>query len=240
MRWRSVRQLIRVRAARECARACASGAKYVDVVLLCVVLSCYVRVCLCLCVCVSLCLCLCLCLLVPVRVFVWVCVLVCVGVCWCVCASVRGDHAEDSALTMRGDAARALKTPNGFAWVLFKDAVSVEKSIKLYNEGHAAIYGSPFIISTITVDCEESEAGAGNIQAELAERAAAEASRKAQERSDIDEAYAKNLEKQKNQKAAYGGSVRALDRELLRSRALVFLLVGVGRVRLLGCLCGTR
>ena len=92
---------------------------------------------------------------------------------------------------MRGDAARALKTPNGFAWVLFKDAESVEKSIKLYNEGQAAIYGSPFIISAITVDCEESEAGSGNIQAELAERAAAEASRKAQERSDIDEAYAR-------------------------------------------------
>ena len=78
---------------------------------------------------------------------------------------------------------RALKTPNGFAWVLFKDASSVEKSIKLYNEGHAAIYGSPFIISPITADFEDSEAGAGNIQAELAERAAAEASRKAQERS---------------------------------------------------------
>lgn len=103
---------------------------------------------------------------------------------------------------------RALKTPNGFAWVLFKDASSVEKSIKLYNEGHAAIYGSPFIISPITADFEDSEAGAGNIQAELAERAAAEASRKAQERSDIDEAHAKSLEKQKNQKAAYGGSVR--------------------------------
>ena len=192
----------------------------------------------CLCVCVPLCLCLWLCLCVPVRVCVgvWVCICVwiCVGVCWCVlwvCASLFGDHAEDSSSTgMRGDADRALKTPNGFAWVLFKDAVSVEKSIKLYNEGHAAIYGSPFIISAITLDCEESEACAGNIQAELAERAAAEASRKAQERSDIDEAYAKNLEKQKTQKAAYGGSVRALDSELLRCRVLVFLLVVVGHV----------
>ena len=102
---------------------------------------------------------------------------------------------------------RALKTPNGFAWVLFKDALSVEKSIKLYNDGHAAIYGSPFIISPITADFEESEAGSGNIEADLAARAAAEASRKAQERSDIDEAHAKSLDKQKNQKAAYGGSV---------------------------------
>jgi hypothetical protein len=189
---------------------------------------------------------------VPVPVCSCACLRECVGVrvgmCWCVlvcvlwvCAFLCGDDAEDSSSTgMRGDAARALKTPNGFAWVLFKDAVSVEKSVKLYNEGHAAIYGSPFIISAINVDCEESEACAGNIQAELDERAAAEASRKAQERSDIDEAYAKNLQKQKNQKAAYGGSVRALDSELLRCRVLVFLLVVVDHVRLLGCLNGTR
>jgi Ran GTPase-activating protein (RanGAP) involved in mRNA processing and transport len=101
---------------------------------------------------------------------------------------------------------KGLKTPNGFAWVLFKDSSSVEKSSKLYNEGRATIYGSPFIVSTIDVTAEESEAGAGNIEAELADRAAAEAARRMQERSDIDAAHAKSLEKQKNQKAAYGGS----------------------------------
>jgi len=83
---------------------------------------------------------------------------------------------------------KALKTPNGFAWILFKDSSSVEKSLKLYHEGHAAIYGSPFIISTIQAAVDASEAGASaNIEAELAGRAAEDARRKAQERSDIDE-----------------------------------------------------
>jgi len=101
---------------------------------------------------------------------------------------------------------KALKTANGFAWVLFKDCASVEKSLCLYKEGRAAIYGSPFIIGTIDAHVETSESGANDMHAELAERAALDAARKAQERSDIDEAYAKSLDKQKTSKAAYGGS----------------------------------
>ena len=101
---------------------------------------------------------------------------------------------------------KGLKTPNGFAWILFKSASSVDKSIKLYEQGRAAIYGSPFIISTIETDVDSADFESCNIETELAQRACAESARKAQERSDVDEAHARALEKQKNQKAAYGGS----------------------------------
>ena len=47
----------------------------------------------------------------------------------------------------------------------------------------------------------------GTIESELAVRAAEDLARKKQQRADIDDAYAKNLEKQKSQPAAYGGSV---------------------------------
>ncbi len=50
---------------------------------------------------------------------------------------------------------KALKTPNGFAWILFKEEASVGKSLKLYHEGHAAIYGSPFIISVVDADIQD-------------------------------------------------------------------------------------
>ena len=50
---------------------------------------------------------------------------------------------------------KALKTPNGFAWILFKEEASVAKSLKLYHEGHAAIYGSPFIISVVDADIQD-------------------------------------------------------------------------------------
>ena len=50
---------------------------------------------------------------------------------------------------------KALKTPNGFAWILFQEEASVAKSLKLYHEGHAAIYGSPFIISVVDADIQD-------------------------------------------------------------------------------------
>ena len=64
----------------------------------------------------------------------------------------------------------------------------------------------------------------GTIESELAGRAAEDLARKKQQRSDIDDAYAKNLEKQKSQPAAYGGSVHI-------SIHMYLYLYGVATVR---------
>jgi len=56
-----------------------------------------------------------------------------------------------------------------------------------------------------------------------------------QERTDVDEMYAKNLDKQKNQKAAYGGSVLFILSScfvsLLFVRHFVFLLSSTFKAR---------
>lgn len=44
---------------------------------------------------------------------------------------------------------RATKQPNGAAFALFKDEASAMKATEHYYKGAAAIYGAPFIISTL-------------------------------------------------------------------------------------------
>ncbi|KAJ1493235.1 hypothetical protein T484DRAFT_1769032 [Baffinella frigidus] len=106
---------------------------------------------------------------------------------------------------------KAMKTPNGTAWVLFKDEKSLEKVMKMYHDGRAAIYGSPFIISRAQPQISGDSSEGIDIQGDLAARAAREAARKADDKANVDALQAKAaprpvMEKQKNQKAAYGGS----------------------------------
>jgi len=101
---------------------------------------------------------------------------------------------------------KAMKTPNGTAWVLFKDEKSLEKVMKMYHDGRAAIYGSPFIISRAQPQISGDSSEGIDIQGDLAARAAREAARKADDKANVDALQAKVMEKQKNQKAAYGGS----------------------------------
>lgn len=45
-----------------------------------------------------------------------------------------------------------LRKPNGLAWVLFADAESVQRAMEYYNSGQAFMYGTPFVISSVSVD----------------------------------------------------------------------------------------
>lgn len=45
-----------------------------------------------------------------------------------------------------------LRKPNGLAWVLFTDTESVQRAVEYYNSGQAFMYGTPFVISSVTVD----------------------------------------------------------------------------------------
>ena len=63
-----------------------------------------------------------------------------------------------------------LRKPNGLAWVLFTDTESVQRAVEYYNSGQAFMYGTPFVISSVTVDIiadtdseEEAEARARSV-----------------------------------------------------------------------------
>mmetsp|Transcript_20071 Transcript_20071/g.38995 ORF Transcript_20071/g.38995 Transcript_20071/m.38995 type:complete len:172 (+) Transcript_20071:82-597(+) len=127
--------------------------------------------------------------------------------------SITKDRLEDF-LESEGDAAvqevvmvwdRTRKAPNGTCFVLFKDPDSVEKAMNLYNTGRATIYGSPFIICTLNVRVEGASEGT-SASADVETRAKEEAQRKLDEKAMAQDLHAKAMEKQKNQKAAYGGS----------------------------------
>jgi hypothetical protein len=53
---------------------------------------------------------------------------------------------------------RATKNLNGSAFALFKDESSAEKAIAHYNKGLAAIYGAPFIISSLEIPLIDDDA----------------------------------------------------------------------------------
>jgi RNA recognition motif-containing protein len=57
------------------------------------------------------------------------------------------------------DVDRATKNLNGSAFALFKDESSADKAIAHYNKGLAAIYGTPFIISSLQIPLVDDDAG---------------------------------------------------------------------------------
>lgn len=62
-------------------------------------------------------------------------------------------------MTQLIDLNRATKSLNGSAFALFKDESSAEKSIAHYHKGLAAIYGTPFIISSLEMPLVDDDAG---------------------------------------------------------------------------------
>ncbi|XP_078360294.1 uncharacterized protein LOC144644637 isoform X1 [Oculina patagonica] len=58
-----------------------------------------------------------------------------------------------------------LRKPNGLAWVLFTDTESVQRAVEYYNSGQAFMYGTPFVISSVTVDVTADTGSEDNAEA---------------------------------------------------------------------------
>jgi len=96
------------------------------------------------------------------------------------------------------------KKPTGDAWILLDNAEAVQRALELYYRGGAALYGTPFAVSSIDVDVEgDADVGSEAALAHMALRSQEAAAAEAAERALVKAMHEQILVKQRNWKPCY-------------------------------------